>query len=132
MTSERWNRKTICVKKRGIEDSVDASIQRPEDYIKNRKDRLITAENNNTNNIRTNRTTTTKQKWEEKQLYRYFKKQTDQISRENTEIWQRKENLKKETEFLQLATQNNAIRINLMMWKSIKRNRIASVDNVII
>ena len=41
------------------EDSVDASIQRLEDYIQKRGGRLITATGNNTDNTRTNRTTIT-------------------------------------------------------------------------
>ena len=52
------------------EDSVDASIQRLEDYIEKHGERLITATRNNTDNTRTNRTTITRnQKWKEKQLY---------------------------------------------------------------
>ena len=49
-----------------IEDCIDASIQRLEDYIEKREERLITATRNNTDNMRTNRTR--KQKWEGKQL----------------------------------------------------------------
>ena len=50
-----------------IEDSVDASIQRLEDYMKMHGGKLITATKNNTDNTRTNRTTITrKQKWEKK------------------------------------------------------------------
>ena len=57
-----------------IEDSVDAPIQRIEDYIEKHEERLITATRNNTNNIKTNRMTITrKQKLEEKQLYGRFK-----------------------------------------------------------
>ena len=41
-----------------IEDYVDASIRGLEDYIKNSKERLITAASNSSGNIRTNRTTT--------------------------------------------------------------------------
>ena len=53
-----------------IEDGVDASIQRLEDYIQKHEERLITATKNNTDDTRTNRTTITrKQKWEERQLY---------------------------------------------------------------
>ena len=66
-----------------IEDSVDESIQRPEDYIKKSKERLITATINNTDDIKINRTTIArKQKWEEKQLYGYLKRKTDEISHE--------------------------------------------------
>ena len=56
-----------------IEDGVEASIQRLEDYIQKGGGRLITATRNNTDNTRTNRMTIRKQKWEEKQLYRPFK-----------------------------------------------------------
>ena len=58
-----------------MEDSVDASIQRLEDFIENPGGRLIVATRNNTDNTRTNRMTITrKQKWEEKQLYGRFKR----------------------------------------------------------
>ena len=57
-----------------IEDSVDASIQRLEDYIEKHEGGLITAIRNNTDNTIDNRMTKTrKQKWEEKQLHGRFK-----------------------------------------------------------
>ena len=57
-----------------IEDSVDASIQRLEDYIEKYEGGLITAIRNDTDNTMDNRMTITwKQKWEEKQLYGRFK-----------------------------------------------------------
>ena len=47
-----------------IEDSVDASIQRLEDYIEKRGEGLITATRNDTDNTKTDRMTITrKQKW---------------------------------------------------------------------
>ena len=99
-----------------IQDSVDASIKRLEDYIKKRRRRLITYTRNNTENTRINRTTITrKQKWEEKQLYGYFKRQTSKISHEKSWTWLRNGNIKKKnkkTESLQIAAQNNAIRNN--------------------
>ena len=52
-----------------VEDSVDTSIQRLEDYIEKREGGLITAIRNNTDNTIDNRMTKTKkQKWEEKQF----------------------------------------------------------------
>ena len=52
-----------------IEDSVEASIQRLEDYIEKHEGGQITAIRNNTDNTIDNRMTKTrKQKWEEKQL----------------------------------------------------------------
>ena len=48
-----------------IEDSVETSIQRLENYIEKLPGKLITATKNNTDNTRTNRTEITrKQKWE--------------------------------------------------------------------
>ena len=44
----------------GIEDGVDASIQRLEDKIEKREGRLITAIRNNTDNATTNRTEITR------------------------------------------------------------------------
>ena len=68
-----------------VEDSVDASIQGLEGYIKNSKEILITAANNSTDTIRTNRIKSKKQKLEEKQLNGYFKRQTGEVSL--NEIW---------------------------------------------
>ena len=65
-----------------IEDSIDASIQRLEDYIEEQEG-LITATKNDTDNTMTNRMTITrKQKWEEKQLYGRFKRLINNISHE--------------------------------------------------
>ena len=45
-----------------IEESVDASIQRLEDYTEMHGERLITATRNNTNDTRISRTTTSENK----------------------------------------------------------------------
>ena len=96
-----------------IEDSVDASIQRLEDYIEKHEEGLITAIRNDTDNTMANRMTISrKQKWEEKQLYGRFKKLINTISLEKTWTWLRKGNLKRETESILIAAQNNAIRTN--------------------
>ena len=93
-----------------IEDSIDASV-RLEDYIEKHEGGRITATENDTDNTRTNRTTITrKHKWEEIQLYGRFKRLISNISHEKT--WLRKGNLKRETESLLIAAQNNAIRTN--------------------
>ena len=67
-----------------IKESIDASIQRLEDYLEKHGERLITAtRKKKTYNTRTNRTSITrKQKWEEKQLYRRFKRLISIISHE--------------------------------------------------
>ena len=57
-----------------IEDSIDTSIQRLEDYIQKHEGGLITAIRNDTDNTLTNRMTIPrKQEWEGKQLYGRFK-----------------------------------------------------------
>ena len=56
-----------------IEDSVDASIQRLEDYIQKHDGGFITTIRNDTDNTMDNRMSmTSKQKWEGKQLYGWF------------------------------------------------------------
>ena len=97
-----------------IEDSVDTSMQRLEDYIEKRGGRLITVTRNNTIDTRTSETTITrKQKWEEKQLYGRFKRLTSDISHEKTwTLLKKKGHLKREIESLLIAAQNNAIRTN--------------------
>ena len=56
-------------------------------------------------------TTTRKQKWKE-QLYGRFKRLINNISHQKTWTWLRKGNLKRETESLLIAAQDNAIRTN--------------------
>ena len=57
-------------------------------------------------------TITRKQKCEWKQLYGRFKRLINNISLDKTWTWLRKGNFKKETEFLLIAAQDNAVRTN--------------------
>ena len=96
-----------------IEDSIDTSIQRLEDYIEKHERGLITAIRNNTVYTIDNRMTKTrKQKWEEKQLRERFIRLINNISHDKTRTWLRKVNFKRETESLLMAAQNSAIRTN--------------------
>ena len=98
-----------------IEDAVDASIQRLENYIEKLERGLITTIRNDTDNtINEKMTTTRKQKWEGKQLYGHFKWLINNISHQKTWTWLRKGNFKRETESIQIAAQNNPIRTNHM------------------
>ena len=81
----------------------------------NKKGKLITATRNNTNNTSINRTKITKMGG--KQLHWHLKRQTSEISREKTWIWPWKVNLKKETEYLLIAAQNNSLRTNYVKAK---------------
>ena len=68
-----------------IEDSVDTSIRRVENYIKISQQRLVTMARNKRNNTTTKRTKITrKQKGEEKPLYGYIRRQTSEFSHEKT------------------------------------------------
>ena len=53
-------------------------------------------------------------KWEEKQLYVYLKRQANKISLKKPCTWRRRGNLKRETESILIAAQNNAIRTNFV------------------
>ena len=102
-----------------IEDSVDASIQWLEDHIEKHERRLVTAIKNDTDNTIDDRMTTSgKQKT--KQKHGCFKRLINNISDEKTLTWQRKGNLKGETESLLIAAQDNAIRTNHIKAKIVK------------
>ena len=91
-----------------IEDNVDASMRRLEDYIEKHEGGLITAIRNDTGNTMDNRLTITRnQKWEGKQLYGPFKRLINNLSHDKTWTWLRKGSLKRETESLLKAAQNN-------------------------
>ena len=96
-----------------IEDTVDASIQQLENYIEKHERGLITTIRTDTDNtINERMTTTRKQEWEGKQLYGRFKRLINNISHQTTWTCLRKGNLKRETESLLIAAQDNAIRTN--------------------
>ena len=66
-----------------VEDGVDASIQRLEDFTEKRGGRPITTTRNNFDNTRSNlREKARKQNWREKELYRRFK----QLTREDVDV----------------------------------------------
>ena len=88
-----------------IEDSVDASTQRLEDYT----GRLITAIRSNTDNASLKRANITRI---QKRLYEHFKRPASEIAFNKTWIWSRNGCLKREKESLRIAVQNNAIRAN--------------------
>ena len=64
--------------------------------IKRTKERLFTTVNSSEDTSTDGKTTKTKkQKWLEKQLYGYCKRQTSEILHEKTQTWLRKGNIKK-------------------------------------
>ena len=67
---------------------------------------------NNLQRLICHKTQQTKPNKEWKQLSGYFKPQISEISHDKIRKWKRKENLKRETESLLIAAQNNTIRNN--------------------
>ena len=88
-----------------IEDSVDA--RQLEYFIEKHERGLITTIRYDTDNTIDDRMTTTRKKSEEKQLYGRFKRLINNISHQKTWIWLKKENPKRETEYLLLAAQDD-------------------------
>ena len=76
------------------------------DNYNKRRERLITTTRSYTDNTRTNRTIIIRKK---PQLYGHFNQLIRNISHEKTWTWLRKRNLKRETESLLIAAQNNAM-----------------------
>ena len=118
LTSKRWHKQTICVKKRwrksnrqqrryrGCIRRLHKKEQRKTYYYSNEKQyRQYKEQQNNT----------------EMEIGRkndgYFKRQTDEISHEKTWTWLLKGNFKRETESLLIAAYNNAIRTNYIKAK---------------
>ena len=96
-----------------IEDTVDVSIQRLEDYIEKHERGLITTIRDDTDNTIDERVTATrKQKWDGKQLYGRFKRLINNISHQKNLDLAKKGNIKRETESLLITAQDNAIRTN--------------------
>ena len=91
-----------------IEDSVDESIQRFKDCMEKQEGRLITAIRNDTDNTKANRMTITRKQKSGKKNYGRFKRLIN-ISHKKSWKKLRKRNLKRGTESLLIAAQNNAI-----------------------
>ena len=71
--------------------------------------------NNDNNNTNNNNNNNNKRIGEEKQMYRHFKRQISEISLKKTWIWLSRGSLKRETEPLLIAAQNNVIRTNWVL-----------------
>ena len=116
LLTHKWGRRLAST-----EDSVNTSIQWLEDYIEKRREGLITAIKNNTDNTKIHRMETTKnQNGKKKQLYGCFKQLTSNILHDKSCTWQRKGNFKRETKYLVIATQNKIIRTNHIKARTYK------------
>ena len=104
-----------------IEDSLDGSIRWLEDYIKNEQERLNASTRNDTNNLIINTNNHRAMKIGRKKINGYLKRRANGISHGKTWTWLRKGNLKRETESLLIATQNNTMEINYVKQTYIRR-----------
>ena len=138
LISDRWHRQTQFVSRKeggrgvaSIENCVDASIQQLEDCIEKSEERLIITANCSSGNINSAGTTTKsrKLKWEENHQYGFVNWQTIDIAHEKTKTWLQKENLRRETESLLIAAQNNVTKTNYIKretdntWRNGKSTR---------
>ena len=117
-----------------IQDSVHASIQRLEDYIKKRWGKLITATRNNTNNKSINSRKHAGYNWPDiknGKKNNFMDILSEKQARSHTRRL-RKGNLLRETESFLIAAQNNAIRTNNVKVRIDKTQQIAGVDYVVI
>ena len=117
----------MCVKKRRRKRTLQHSWERwrietmTRRLLRKARKKTDYSHQKNTNNTWINRTEITrKQKWKEKQLYGRLKWLTSDISREKTWMWLQKGNLKRKTESLLIAAQNNAIKTNHITVRIVK------------
>ena len=72
---------------------------------------LINSTKNSMDNMNLNSTTINrKEKWEERQEYGYFKRQIDEISKENIWSWLRNGNLRRENQYFPIVAQKITIK----------------------
>ena len=72
------------------------------------------------------------EKWEEKQTWRYFKRQIRKISHEKTVAYLRRGKINRENESLLLASQNYATSTTNVHSKWISRNKITNLSYMLI
>ena len=128
---KKKNSQRVIIRFASIESLVDATIREFEYFIKKSREIWGTTAINSNDNIRTNETMKTrKQKWEEKQLYGYFKWQTSKSPTRRSGHGYEKETLREKLNFW-IAAQNGAIKINYIKGKMEIRNIIANVGDLV-
>ena len=114
----------------GIDNSVDISIGLV-DYIGKHEGGLITAIKNDSDNMGTNRMTISRKRILGRKNG-HFIRLINNIMHKKTLKWQRKINLKRETESLRIAAKNNAVRTNHIKAKTDNTQKIANIGYVVI
>ena len=108
-----------------VEDTVNLAKIGLERYVKESKERLIIAargDNENTeidtdNEFKTRTKLERKTKWKEKTLHGQFLRQTEELADKDQWAWLTDGTLKRETESLIMAAQEQALRTNLVKAK---------------
>ena len=112
----------------GVEDCVDLAVLSLRRYASQNEDRLIVAARGNNMAARDKEEEFKKRKreerkteWREKPLHGQHLRQTESISSEGSWLWLKIGKMKKETEGLLIATQDQALRTNVIKTRIDKR-----------
>ena len=107
-----------------IEDSVELAVSGLEVYVYGSEERLIQAAKEDkldgleaASVLKNTKKDRRLQNWEEKALHGQYLRQTKEVKSEQSWVWLQNGDLKRETESLIVATQNQSIRTNLVKIK---------------
>ena len=107
-----------------IEDCVELAVSGLEVYVYGREERLIQAAKEDkldgleaASVLKNAKKGRRLQNWEEKALHGQYLRQTKEVKSEQSWVWLQNGDLKRETESLIVATQNQSIRTNLVKIK---------------
>ena len=109
----------------GVEDTVNIAKVSWKRYVNNSTERLLSSLRiieddefiESEADVKKRKRTERKENWKEKTLHGQFLRQTDDITGEDRWLWLKQGNLKRETESLILAAQEQAVRTNVIKAK---------------
>ena len=109
----------------GVEDTVNIAKVSLKRYVNNSTERLLSSLRiteddefiESEADVKKRKRTERKENWKEKTLHGQFLRQTDDITVEDRWLWLKQGNLKRETESLILAAQEQAVRTNVIKAK---------------
>ena len=113
----------------GIEDCVELAILGLNNYVNESQDKLIEGargceiiEQESTETVKRKRVEARVSEWKEKPLHGQYLRETEDVKSMDTWLWLREGTLKKETESLLTAAQDQALRTNIIKTKIDKTN----------
>ena len=118
-----------------VEDTINMVTLGLEEYVVLSDERILPAARNieevtETQGFKKRMKNERKNSWMEKELHGQYLRQTDEVASVERWLWLRDANLKRETESLILAAQEQAIRTNLIKAKSIRPRPKANAECV--